>query len=103
MRPTLVNTLGGPLGNISAPLSSRRKRPHRSMPEAPLARAPQLIPTDHDTPCGTRTTAMTAKMVAVGYAASLPTAQERALFGFETAGPPAPARDLLVRARAVSA
>lgn len=45
---------------------------------------------------------MTAKMVAVGYAASLPIGQERSLFEFETAVPQAQGRDLLVRVRAVS-
>lgn len=45
---------------------------------------------------------MGAKMVAVGYAASLPIAQERSLFEFETAVPQPGARDLLVRVRAVS-
>ena len=45
---------------------------------------------------------MTANMVAVGYAASLPIGQERSLFEFETAVPQARGRDLLVRVRAVS-
>src|SRR3954453_1710082 len=46
--------------------------------------------------------AMTAKMVAVGYAASLPITEERALFEFETPVPQPGARDLLVRVQAVS-
>jgi len=45
---------------------------------------------------------MTAKMVAVGYAKSLPIAEERSLFEFETAVPQPGDRDLLVRVKAVS-
>jgi zinc-binding alcohol dehydrogenase family protein len=45
---------------------------------------------------------MTAKMVAVGYAASLPITEERSLFEFETAVPTPGDRDLLVRVKAVS-
>jgi zinc-binding alcohol dehydrogenase family protein len=45
---------------------------------------------------------MTAKMRAVGYAASLPVTEERALFEFETAVPQPGSRDLLVRVQAVS-
>lgn len=45
---------------------------------------------------------MTAKMVAVGYAASLPITEERSLFEFETAVPQPGERDLLVRVQAVS-
>jgi NADPH2:quinone reductase len=45
---------------------------------------------------------MTAKMVAVGYAASLPITEERSLFEFETAVPHPAERDLLVRVQAVS-
>ena len=45
----------------------------------------------------TRATAMTAKMVAVGYAASLPISEERSLFEFETPVPQPGDRDLLVR------
>ena len=50
----------------------------------------------------TRATAMTAKMVAVGYAASLPISEERSLFEFETPVPQPGDRDLLVRVQAVS-
>ena len=50
----------------------------------------------------TRATAMTAKMVAVGYAASLPITEERSLFEFETPVPRPGDRDLLVRVQAVS-
>ena len=49
---------------------------------------------------GTRV--MTAKMVAVGYAASLPITEERSLFEFETTVPQPGERDLLVRVQAVS-
>ncbi len=42
------------------------------------------------------------KMVAVGYAASLPITEERSLFEFETAVPTPGDRDLLVRVKAVS-
>ena len=45
---------------------------------------------------------MTAKMVAVGYAASLPITEERSLFEFETPVPRPGDRDLLVRVQAVS-
>ena len=45
---------------------------------------------------------MTAKMVAVGYAASLPIGEARSLFEFETAVPQPGERDLLVRVHAVS-
>ena len=45
---------------------------------------------------------MTAKMVAVGYAASLPITDERSLFEFETPVPKPGERDLLVRVQAVS-
>ena len=45
---------------------------------------------------------MAGKMVAVGYAASLPITQDRALFEFETEVPQAQGRDLLVAVRAVS-
>lgn len=45
---------------------------------------------------------MTAKMMAVGYAASLPITDERSLFEFETPVPQPGARDLLVRVQAVS-
>ena len=43
---------------------------------------------------------MTAKMVAVGYAASLPISEERSLFEFETPVPRPGDRDLLVRVAA---
>jgi zinc-binding alcohol dehydrogenase family protein len=45
---------------------------------------------------------MTANMVAVGYAASLPISEARSLFEFETPIPQPGARDLLVRVRAIS-
>jgi len=45
---------------------------------------------------------MAAKMVAVGYAASLPISEERSLFEFETPMPQPGNRDLLVRVKAVS-
>ena len=45
---------------------------------------------------------MTAKMMAVGYAASLPITDERSLFEFETPVPQPGDRDLLVRVQAVS-
>ena len=45
---------------------------------------------------------MTAKMMAVGYAASLPITDERSLFEFETPVPQPGTRDLLVRVQAVS-
>src|SRR5262249_31072560 len=45
---------------------------------------------------------MAAKMVAVGYAASLPINEERSLFEFETPKPQPGNRDLLVRVKAVS-
>ena len=45
---------------------------------------------------------MTAKMTAVGYAASLPISDERSLFEFETPVPRPGDRDLLVRVQAVS-
>ena len=45
---------------------------------------------------------MTAKMMAVGYAASLPITDERSLFEFETPVPRPGDRDLLVRVQAVS-
>ena len=45
---------------------------------------------------------MTAKMVAVGYAASLPISEERSLFEFETPVPRPGDHDLLVRVAAVS-
>ena len=45
---------------------------------------------------------MTGKMEAVGYAASLPIADERSLFDFETDVPAPKGKDLLVRMRAVS-
>ncbi len=45
---------------------------------------------------------MAAKMVAVGYAASLPITQERSLFEFETRTPRPGERDLLVRVKAIS-
>ena len=45
---------------------------------------------------------MTAKMVAIGYAASLPTTEERSLFAFETPVPRPGDRDLLVRVKAIS-
>jgi NADPH:quinone reductase len=45
---------------------------------------------------------MTAKMVAVGYAASLPITEERSLFEFETPVPQPGDRDLLVRVQAIS-
>lgn len=45
---------------------------------------------------------MTAKMVAVGYAASLPIAEPRSLFEFETAVPQPAGRDLLVRVAAIA-
>ena len=45
---------------------------------------------------------MTAKMTAVGYAASLPITDERSLFEFETPVPRPGDRDLLVRVQAVS-
>ncbi len=41
-------------------------------------------------------------MKAIGYTKSLPIAEERALFDFETAAPPPGARDLQVRVKAVS-
>lgn len=47
-------------------------------------------------------TAMTAKMTAVGYAASLPITEGRALFEFETPVPQPQGRDLLVRVQAIS-
>src|SRR5258707_6182744 len=50
----------------------------------------------------TRAVAMTAKMVAVGYAASLPITEQRSLFEFETPVPRPGDRDLLVRVQAVS-
>src|SRR4029079_7955992 len=46
--------------------------------------------------------AMTAKMVAVGYAASLPITDARSLFEFETPVPQPGERDLLVRVEAIS-
>src|SRR5262249_2844389 len=46
--------------------------------------------------------AMAAKMLAVGYAASLPITEERSLFEFETPVPDVSGRDLLVRVKAVS-
>ena len=45
---------------------------------------------------------MTAKMMAVGYAASLPITDERSLFEFQTPVPQPGVRDLLVRVQAVS-
>ena len=45
---------------------------------------------------------MTAKMVAVGYAASLPITDTRSLFEFETPVPQPGERDLLVRVEAIS-
>ena len=45
---------------------------------------------------------MTAKMTAVGYAASLPISDERSLFEFETPVPNPGEKDLLVRVHAVS-
>ena len=45
---------------------------------------------------------MTAKMVAVGYAASLPITDARSLFEFETPVPQPGERDLLVRVEAIS-
>src|SRR5689334_2835234 len=45
---------------------------------------------------------MTAKMTAVGYAASLPISDERSLFEFETSVPNPGEKDLLVRVQAVS-
>jgi zinc-binding alcohol dehydrogenase family protein len=45
---------------------------------------------------------MTAKMVAIGYAASLPISDSRSLFEFETPVPQPQGRDLLVRVQAVS-
>jgi zinc-binding alcohol dehydrogenase family protein len=45
---------------------------------------------------------MTAKMVAIGYAASLPISDNRSLFEFETPVPRPQDRDLLVRVAAVS-
>ena len=45
---------------------------------------------------------MSAKMLAVGYAASLPITEERSLFEFETPVPDVSGRDLLVRVKAVS-
>jgi NADPH:quinone reductase len=46
--------------------------------------------------------AMSAKMVAVGYAASLPIMEDRSLFEFETPVPQPGDRDLLVRVQAIS-
>jgi NADPH2:quinone reductase len=46
--------------------------------------------------------AMEAKMMAVGYAASLPIAEERSLFEFATPVPSPGVRDLLVRVKAIS-
>ena len=45
---------------------------------------------------------MPAKMVAVGYAASLPISDDRSLFEFETPVPRPEGRDLLVSVKAVS-
>jgi zinc-binding alcohol dehydrogenase family protein len=45
---------------------------------------------------------MAAKMLAVGYAASLPITEERSLFEFEAPVPEVSGRDLLVRVKAVS-
>jgi zinc-binding alcohol dehydrogenase family protein len=45
---------------------------------------------------------MAAKMLAVGYAASLPITEERSLFEFETPVPDVSGQDLLVRVKAVS-
>jgi zinc-binding alcohol dehydrogenase family protein len=45
---------------------------------------------------------MTAKMIAVGYAASLPVSDSRSLFEFETEVPRPEGRDLLVGVKAVS-
>jgi NADPH:quinone reductase len=45
---------------------------------------------------------MTAKMMAVGYAASLPITEQRSLFEFETPVPKPAGRDLLVRVAAIA-